>query len=150
MNEPHAETDPSSIREEGDQSLEESIAENGKDSEKQDTQGSQELEFDYVDLMLDGDLKAQVNYSFVKAVAKAFRCSVTYFVGLIACIMDIRRIVGFSQLYKLHQQTQQAGTIPRANRKKTIRATAAQCSSQCARGKGVQDKFSCAVIDAAE
>ena len=30
-----------------------------------------EVDFDYVDLMLDGDLKAQVNYSLVKAVAAA-------------------------------------------------------------------------------
>ncbi len=30
-----------------------------------------EIDFDYVDLMLDGDLKSQVNYSFVKAVAAA-------------------------------------------------------------------------------
>ena len=30
-----------------------------------------EVDFDYVDLMLDGDLKSQVNYSIVKAVAAA-------------------------------------------------------------------------------
>ena len=30
-----------------------------------------EVDFDYVDLMLDGDLKAQVNYSLVKAIAAA-------------------------------------------------------------------------------
>ena len=30
-----------------------------------------ELDFDYVDLMLDGDFKSQVNYSFVKAIAAA-------------------------------------------------------------------------------
>ena len=29
------------------------------------------IDFDYVDLMLDGDLKSQVNYSFVKAIAAA-------------------------------------------------------------------------------
>ena len=72
MNEPHAETDSSSIREDDDLILEETIAENGKELEAEDAQGSQELDFDYVDLMLDGDLKAQVNYSFVKAVAAAF------------------------------------------------------------------------------
>ena len=72
MNEPHAETDSSSIREDADLIPEETIAENGKESEPEDAQGSQEIDFDYVELMLDGDLKAQVNYSFVKAVAAAF------------------------------------------------------------------------------
>ena len=72
MNESHAETDSSSIREDDDLIPEETIAENGKESEAENAQDSQELDFDYVDLMLDGDLKAQVNYSFVKAVAAAF------------------------------------------------------------------------------
>ena len=72
MNEPHAETEPSSIREDDDLNPEEIIADSEEDSEPEETQGSQALDFDYVDLMLDGDLKAQVNYSFVKAVAKAF------------------------------------------------------------------------------
>lgn len=31
----------------------------------------EEVDFDYVDLMLDGDLKSQVNYAFVKAIAVA-------------------------------------------------------------------------------
>ena len=72
MNEPHAETEPSSIREDDDLNPEEIIADSEEDSEPEETQGSQALDFDYVDLMLDGDLKAQVNYSFEKAVAKAF------------------------------------------------------------------------------
>jgi hypothetical protein len=72
MNEPHAETDSSSILEDDDLIPEETNANNGEESELEDAQGSQELDFDYVDLMLDGDLKAQVNYSFVKAVAGAF------------------------------------------------------------------------------
>ena len=32
---------------------------------------AEEVGFDYVDLMLDGDLKSQVNYAFVKAIAVA-------------------------------------------------------------------------------
>lgn len=72
MDEPNAETDPSSIREDGHLNPEKINVDSEEDSETKDTQGSQELDFDYVDLMLDGDLKSQVNYSFVKAVAKAF------------------------------------------------------------------------------
>lgn len=72
MDEPNAETDPSSIREDGHLNPEKIIVDSEEDSETEDTQGSQKLDFDYVDLMLDGDLKSQVNYSFVKAVAKAF------------------------------------------------------------------------------
>ena len=34
-------------------------------------------DFDYVDLMLDGDLKSQVNYSFVKAIAAALDEKIT-------------------------------------------------------------------------
>jgi hypothetical protein len=36
-----------------------------------DPEAPPEIDFDYVDLMLDGDLKSQVNYSFVKAIAAA-------------------------------------------------------------------------------
>jgi hypothetical protein len=32
----------------------------------------EELPFDAVDLMLEGNLQAQINYSMVKALAKAF------------------------------------------------------------------------------
>ena len=72
MNEPHAESDPTSILEDDDLIPEETIVDSVKSCETEDKQGSKELDFDYVDLMLDGDLKSQVNYSFVKAVAKAF------------------------------------------------------------------------------
>ena len=37
-----------------------------------DSEEQPEIDFDYVDLMLDGDLKSQVNYAFVKAIAVAF------------------------------------------------------------------------------
>ena len=39
--------------------------------EPENSETQPELDFDYVDLMLDGDLKSQVNYSIVKAIAAA-------------------------------------------------------------------------------
>ena len=43
-----------------------------KKAESLNEQTEEELPFDAVDLMLDGNLQAQINYSMVKALAKAF------------------------------------------------------------------------------
>jgi hypothetical protein len=43
-----------------------------KEAESAKEETEEELPFDAVDLMLDGNLKAQINYSMVKAMAKAF------------------------------------------------------------------------------
>ena len=45
--------------------------ENAVPAEPADPETPPEIDFDYVDLMLDGDLKSQVNYSLVKAIAAA-------------------------------------------------------------------------------
>ena len=42
------------------------------EAESAEEQTEEELPFDAVDLMLDGNLQAQINYSMVKALAKAF------------------------------------------------------------------------------
>ena len=43
-----------------------------KEAESANEETEDELPFDAVDLMLDGNLQAQINYSMVKALAKAF------------------------------------------------------------------------------
>ena len=43
-----------------------------KEAESAKEETEEELPFDAVDLMLDGNLQAQINYSMVKALAKAF------------------------------------------------------------------------------
>ena len=43
-----------------------------KEVESAEEENDEELPFDAVDLMLDGNLQAQINYSMVKALAKAF------------------------------------------------------------------------------
>ena len=43
-----------------------------KEAESAEEGIEEELPFDAVDLMLDGNLQAQINYSMVKALAKAF------------------------------------------------------------------------------
>ena len=43
-----------------------------KEAESAEEDIEEELPFDAVDLMLDGNLQAQINYSMVKALAKAF------------------------------------------------------------------------------
>ena len=43
-----------------------------KEAETAEEDTEEELPFDAVDLMLDGNLQAQINYSMVKALAKAF------------------------------------------------------------------------------
>ena len=51
MNEIHTETDSSSIREDDDLIPEETIADNGKESDAEEVRGPQDLDFDYVDLL---------------------------------------------------------------------------------------------------
>lgn len=56
------------MTEETDTAQEQETAAN---TESADPEAQPETDFDYVDLMLDGDLKSQVNYSLVKAIAAA-------------------------------------------------------------------------------
>jgi hypothetical protein len=42
-----------------------------EEEKKEDTPAEEELSFDAVDLMLDGNLQGQINYSLVKAIASA-------------------------------------------------------------------------------
>ncbi len=62
MNEPIEDTEPISADKE-------SPAPDAGEAPTEETQPV--VDFDYVDMMLDGDLKAQVNYSIVKAIAAA-------------------------------------------------------------------------------